>query len=135
MHILIADDQPRVCSAVRLLLEQQPEVEKVEEAVSAQKLLDCAINHMPDLIFLDWELPGRRPKELITDMRCLCPDIYVIVMDSKPQTRQAALDAGANAFVSKTEPPERLLDAVRSYIDFKINILGIINRMKRREDA
>jgi DNA-binding NarL/FixJ family response regulator len=36
----------------------------------------------------------------------------VIVLSGRPEARQAVLDAGADAFVSKVEPPERLLAAI-----------------------
>lgn len=115
MRILIADDQPSVCSAIRLLLEQEPKVSRMDEATNMQALLDCANNCIPDLLLLDWELPGGTPEALLATLRCLSPDLFIIVLDSKPQTGQEALEAGANEFVSKNDPPERLLAAVRSY--------------------
>lgn len=114
MKILIADDQPSVCSAIRLLLEQEPKVSRMDEATNVHALLECAVKCIPDLLLLDWGLPGGTPEALLPALRCLNPDIYIIVLDSKPQTGQEALEAGANEFVSKNDPPERLLAAVRS---------------------
>ena len=112
MRVLIADDQPRVRSALRLLLEQQPEANVVEAVANAQELLNHLVNCCPDVLLLDWELPVLTPEKLLSTLHTLCPDLFTIVLDSKPQTRQVALGAGANEFVSKNDPPERLLAAI-----------------------
>ena len=116
VHILLADDQPRVRSAIRLLLEQQPVVNEVEEVTSAQELLDYVGNHCPDILLLDWDLLGPMPEKLLMTLRTLCPYLFTVVLDSRPQTRQTALEAGANEFVSKNEPPEHLLTAIERYV-------------------
>ena len=120
MRILLADDEQRVRSALRLLLEQQPVVDIVEEVANAQELQDHVRNHCPDVLLLDWALPGSTPKNLLTSLRNFHPGLFIIVLDSKPQTRQIALVAGANEFVSKNEPPESLLAAVKGYKDSDI---------------
>ena len=115
MHILSADDQPTVRSAIRLLLEHQPDAYVVEEAANAQELLNHVGNCCPDVLLLDWELPGLTPEKLLATLHTFYPHLFTIVLDSKPQTRQIALLAGANEFVSKNEPPEKLLAAIKSH--------------------
>jgi DNA-binding NarL/FixJ family response regulator len=115
MRILLADDQTRVRSAIRLLLEQQPIVNTVEEVTNAQELLDHVRNYCPDMLLLDWELPGYTPDKLLATLHTLCPDLFIIALSSRPQTRYVAVEAGANEFVSKSDPPECLLAAVESF--------------------
>jgi DNA-binding NarL/FixJ family response regulator len=124
MRILLADDQPSVLSAIGLLLEQQPESSVVDEVTNAQELLDHAINLCPDMVLMDWQLPGSTPEKLLATLRTLCPNLFIIVLDSIPHTRQAALNAGANEFVSKNEPPECLLSVIKSYKDSDIRKKG-----------
>ncbi|MGC9332690.1 MAG: response regulator, partial [Anaerolineae bacterium] len=111
-RILLADDQAKVRSALRLLLEQQPEVEVLGEAVDSTGLLDWVKAACPDLVLLDWDLPGFSAMALLTLLHSLCPKLQVIVLSGRPEVRQAALDAGANAFASKGDPPEHLLTAI-----------------------
>jgi DNA-binding NarL/FixJ family response regulator len=118
MRILSADDQPRVRSAIRLLLEQQPEANVVKEVADAQELLNHVRNCCPDVLLLDWELTGITPEKLLATLHTICPELFIIALDSKPQTRKAAMEAGANEFVSKNDPPERLLAAIKSSRDF-----------------
>ena len=115
MRILLADHELRVRSALRLLLEQQPVADIVEEATNTQELQDHVRNHCPDVLLLDWALPGSTPKNLLTSLRNFHPGLFIIVLDSEPQTRNIALVAGANEFVSKNEPPEKLLATIKSY--------------------
>ena len=115
MWIILADDEPRVRSALRLLLEQQLELNAVDEVANAQELQDHVRNRCPDVLLLDWALPGSTPKNLLTSLRNFHPGLFIIVLDSKPQTRQIALVTGANEFVSKNEPLEKLLAAIKSY--------------------
>jgi DNA-binding NarL/FixJ family response regulator len=109
---LLADDQSKVRSALRLLLEQQSGVSVLGEAVDTTGLLDWVKATCPDLVLLDWELPGWREADLLPTLRALCPCISVIALSGRPEARREALDAGVDAFVNKGDPPERLLEAV-----------------------
>ena len=112
LRIILADRQDTVRSAIRLLLEQEESLCVVGEAESADQLLsqiDCA---SPDMVLLDWDLPGLTGQELLETLLRLRPDISVIVLSGRPDVRRLALEAGAAAFVTKTEPPDRLLSAV-----------------------
>ena len=114
MRVLLADDQVKVRSALRLLLEQQPDVEILGEAVDTTGLLDWVKAACPDLVLLDWELPGLPGVVLLPLLHDCCPGLQVIALSGQPEARRAALDAGADAFASKGEPPERLLTAVQN---------------------
>lgn len=113
MRVLLADDQAKVRSALRLLLEQEPDLNVLGEAVDAQGLLDWVRAACPDVVLLDWELPGLKANSLLPILRQLCPHLKVIALSGRPEARGAALAAGADAFVSKGDLPERLLAAVR----------------------
>jgi DNA-binding NarL/FixJ family response regulator len=58
MNILIGDAQPKVRFGLRLLFEQQPSWNVVAEVDDAQALLNAVCLGCPDLVLLDWELPG-----------------------------------------------------------------------------
>jgi DNA-binding NarL/FixJ family response regulator len=110
MRVLLADDQAKVRSAIRLLLDQERDIEVLGEAVDATGLLDWVKAASPDMVLLDWELPGFHPGMLVA-LRQLCPCLDVIALSGRPESRQAALSAGADAFVSKGDPPEQLMKA------------------------
>ena len=60
MRVLLADDEPKVRSALRLILEQLKEVETVEEVTDAAGMTERLKNSPPDLLLVDMELPGSR---------------------------------------------------------------------------
>lgn len=112
MRILIADDQPKVRFALRVAIERQPGSKIVGEATDAADLIAQARTFAPDLLLLDWDLPGLLASDLIRELRHICPNLRVIVLSEKSELAPTALASGANAFVSKAEPPEHLLSAI-----------------------
>jgi len=129
MRIFLADDQAKVCSALRLLLEQEPGLSVVGEAAEAKDLLAQVQRTRPDLVLLDWELPGLRVpsastsltgseissgQRLLAALHSLSCRLKVIALSGHVEAREEALAAGADAFVSKGDPPERLLITLRT---------------------
>jgi DNA-binding NarL/FixJ family response regulator len=114
MRILLADDQAKVRSALRLLLEHEPELEILGEAVDATGLLDWLKVADPDVLLLDWELPGLSAAKLVQQMRSHRPGLQVIALSGLPEARQPALAAGMHAFVSKGDPPEVLIGTIHA---------------------
>jgi CheY-like chemotaxis protein len=111
-RVFIADDQPEVRSALRLLLEQQPGLAVTGEAADGISLLLWLAGNKTDILLLDWELPGKMGGELIPQLRAIYPDLQIIAMDSKPQVKKDAAAAGACEFLGKNEPPERLIEVI-----------------------
>lgn len=116
MRVLLADDEPKVRSALRLLLEQEPDLRVVGEAGDAQSMLDSLSICQPDLLLLDWGLPGFPAVEQIARLRASNPNMRVVVLSARLDARLAALEAGADLFISKCDPPNRFLASLRSLI-------------------
>ena len=108
MRVLIADDQPNVRFALKLVLEQQG-IDVAGDVSDSSELLAWFKTNQADLLLLDWELPNQPGKKIIPILRAKYPNLTVIVMNSRPQTRIEAISAGADGFVSKGDPPEYLL--------------------------
>lgn len=117
MRVLLADDQVWLRSAIRLILEEETGVKEIDEAVDIRTLLHKAQTNQPRLILLDWELPGlkspRAGRELIGVLRTATPNAAIVVLSGRPEAATRALEAGADDFVSKADPPDRLLAIVR----------------------
>jgi len=64
------------------------------------------------LVLLDWELPDRGGAVALSHVRAAWPHSAVLAFSGRPEAREAALAAGADAFVSKGDPPEHLLEAL-----------------------
>ena len=114
MRLFLADDQIKVRSALRLLLEQEPDMAVVGEAADATGLLQGVAEKEPELVLLDWELPGLPSSQLLRLLQYERPSLHIIAMSSRPEVARLALAAGAHRFLSKSEAPEQVLAIIRS---------------------
>ena len=114
MRILLADDHKRVRFALRVLLERQPGFEVTGEAINAEELVVQMNANRPDLVLLGWELPGLEAVGLLSALRKTGSSPLVIALSGRTEARRAALAAGADAFVSKADSPERLLAVIEN---------------------
>ena len=116
MRVLLADAHPEVRWALRTVIREEPGLALAGEVSDSEHLLEQAQELNPDLIVLEWELPGQPGGELLANLGALNQEARVIVLSSRPEAKQAALAAGANAFVSKANGPEKLLTALRELV-------------------
>lgn len=112
MRILISDTVKEACSALRLFLGQQAGCEVIGEVCQSEQLLDRVAREKPDVLLVDWAMLGRQPGALLGGMHAAHEPLFVIVLSTRPELRLKALQAGANAFVSKGDWPERMLTAL-----------------------
>lgn len=114
MRILLADDQTQVRTALQILLKYQADMQVVGEASEGQTLLIQIEQTNPDLILLDWNLPDLTAIGSVIGLRRTRPDLLIVVLSGRPESRRDALAAKADAFVSKIDQPERLLAVLQT---------------------
>lgn len=119
IRILLADDRAEIRSALRLLLETRLDLELIIEARDMEHLLAQVEDAHPNLVILDWELPGRPTRQRVSILRALVPGLKIIVINTRPEIQQQVLSEGADAFVCITDPPSRLLEVLRELIMVK----------------
>jgi DNA-binding NarL/FixJ family response regulator len=117
MRVILADGHQNVRTALRLLIEEEPEWHITAEAPNAGRLLSLVAQNTPDLLLLDASLPGRRMEELLAELRLKYPQLMIIILSGRPESHRPALHGGANAFVSKGSPPENLLKTLHTLMD------------------
>ena len=113
-RVYVADGKPEELAALRvLLLDLQMEV--VGEAADWATALAQAPVSRTDMLLIDWDLLPNSPAAALDEIRKACPAALVIVLISHLDARQqAALSAGADAFISKGEMPERVAERLRA---------------------
>jgi DNA-binding NarL/FixJ family response regulator len=114
MRIIIADRQTATRSALSMLLAPEEDVNIVGEAGDRQQLLSLVEAVRPDVVLLDWELAGSAAVGLLAELRAIVPSFKVIALSGRPEAQPAALSAGVDGFVSKGDPPARLLTTLRA---------------------
>jgi DNA-binding NarL/FixJ family response regulator len=113
--ILIVDDHPMMRRGLRELLSHEPDLRVCGEAVEAQAALRMIESLPPDLMIVDLSLKQSSGLDLIKRVRATHPEVRMLVISMHDEGLYAerALSAGAMGYVSKQEPPEGVLDAVR----------------------
>ena len=114
IRVLLAAPQPDVRAALRLLLLDLS-MELAGEAPDWPTILALTPEVQPDMLLVDWDLITVESGNTLTQLRETCPAAVVIVLISHLDARQqAALSAGADAFISKGEMPDRVADRLRA---------------------
>lgn len=113
MKIVLALRQAQARLVLELVLSDEPGLTVVGTASETEGLLALARTAQPDLVLVEWDLPGRPMPEVLMVARSLPHSTHVLVLGRDSQQHQPALHAGAQAFVLVGDPPECLLAAVR----------------------
>jgi DNA-binding NarL/FixJ family response regulator len=111
--ILIAEGEATARRALRQYLGAQPGLDVVAEAADDGSLLEGVEGTCPDLVLLEWHLPGRPKADLIAALQNREPQPLVVVYGNQPESSSPAMDAGADVFVHKGQGPRQLLNAIR----------------------
>ena len=114
MRIFLADNVHGQRLELKWMLEQDPELNVVGEADDMQHLLTQVQATHPDLVLLNWELPGVQRTDLLSALRCLGCPLRIVAYSKRKETRQEVVAAGPDAFVCQEEPVEQLLKTVRA---------------------
>jgi DNA-binding NarL/FixJ family response regulator len=113
-RVFLADALTQERSALRLILLDL-NMEIAGEADDWPTTLAQAPISRTDMLLVDWALLPSAPIEALDELREACPEALVIVLISHLDARQqAALSAGADAFISKGETPERVAERLRT---------------------
>jgi two-component system response regulator DesR len=113
MRVLLADGRELVRFALHILLGLEAELVLVGDVGDARSLLTAIHTTRPDVLLLDWELPDLVGPRMLATLRTDFPDLKVIVLSCELGNKHLVLLSGADAFVSKIEPPDRLLALLR----------------------
>ncbi len=113
-RVLLAAPQADVRAALRLLLLDL-DMEVVGDAADWPTTLALTPETQPDMLLVDWELIPMDSGNTLIQLRAACPAAVVIVLISHLDARQqAALSAGADAFISKGEMPDQVAERLRA---------------------
>ena len=114
MRVVLADTQPDVRAAVRMLVTHVLGMQVVGEVTAAADLWTQLQAARSDLLLLEWDLLGAGAGAALARLHAVYPDLRVIVLSCQPEVRRHALAAGADAFVSKADSPEQMLKTLRA---------------------
>ena len=114
VRIFIADGVERVRQAVRDLIDLQPDMQVTGEAADHAMVATLLLQQHPDVVLLDARLAAPVPMAIRLVQRAV-PGVPIVVYEANPAPgdAEAALAAGAQAFLAKDVRPHELLGALR----------------------
>jgi len=115
--VLLADDDARIGAAVSRLLSQSCEF--VGRAADAATLFQTATELRPDVVLLDFSLPGGiNPFELCSRLKAMMPEISVLAFTAEDdaEIQRTAIEAGASGFVWKPRAGRDLVRTIQAAV-------------------
>lgn len=116
IRVLIVDDHPAVRAAVAGVLEDAPDITAVAVAIDGPDGLRQARRLRPDVVVLDYSLPGEDGLSLVSELTLLRPRPRVLLYSAfaGPAMGIAAILAGADGALAKTASADALREGVRA---------------------
>jgi DNA-binding NarL/FixJ family response regulator len=117
--VVVADDQPLMRGAIRMIVESQPDMALVGEASDGRTAVAVILRERPDVAVIDIRMPGLDGIAATRELLRHGPVTRVLILTTFDEDEYVheALTAGASGFLLKNAPPEEILNAIRVIAD------------------
>jgi DNA-binding NarL/FixJ family response regulator len=115
VRVALVEDNRVFREALELLLGMRPDVEVVASVENGNDVVQLCRDHHPDVVVMDYRLPGLDGVQATAVLRRECPDVAVVCLTASANVRetQALIDAGAVACLTKDEELDDIVAAIR----------------------
>ena len=116
VRILLVEDNEVFREALELLLGMRSDVEVVASVGDGAAAVPACQEHRPDVVLMDYRLPGLDGVQATTALREACPEAAVVCLTASANTREieALYQAGASACLTKDQELDTIVEAIRS---------------------
>ena len=116
IRVLVADDHPIVRGGIVALLESADDLSVVGEASTGLQAVELALEHEPDIVLMDLQMPALSGAEATARILEQRPGIRVIVLTTYESDSAIlqAIEAGASGYLLKAAPAGEILAGIRS---------------------
>ncbi|MFD3686116.1 response regulator [Nocardiopsis sp. NPDC058631] len=114
IRVLLAEDEAMTREAIAALLDLEPDISVVAQAENGTAALAAALEHRPDIVMLDVEMPDGG-LVLLERLKKHCPTTRCVILTrhANPGALRRALKEGANGFIAKSTSAQVLSDVIR----------------------
>ncbi len=115
IKVFIADDHAVVRQGLKHIITQDPNMQVVGEAENGVEVLEKVPQVDVDVLLMDIEMPEKTGLEALIQLKLQDPDLPVIILSifQEEQYGLRLINSGAAGYLSKTSPPEQLLEAIK----------------------
>ncbi len=115
IKVIVVDDHALVRDVLTERLNAETDIQVVAAAPDAGAALELARAHAPHVVLMDIDMPGPSPFETAARMRAEAPEVKLIFLSAyvNDQYIDQALQLQAQGYLSKEEPAEEVIEAIR----------------------
>lgn len=134
-RLFLVDDHAVIRSGLKMLLENEQDMEIVGEAENARDAIQDAILLKPDVILMDIGLPDMSGIEATREIKKRMPDTSIVALTIHEDEEYffKMLDAGASGYVPKRAAPEELLTAIRAAANGQVYLYPSLAKLLVRD--
>jgi DNA-binding NarL/FixJ family response regulator len=115
IRLLLVEDNEVFREALELLLALRSDIVVVASVSDGSAAVDAVVEHRPDVVLMDYRLPGIDGVQATRAVREAVPDVAVVCLTASANLREvdALYEAGAVACLSKDQELDEIVDAIR----------------------
>ena len=119
IRVVLADDHQLLRSTLSNYLGTHDDIMVVAEAGNGDDALEQTLEHKPDILLLDLNMPGKSGLDALPDIKEQAPDVKVLVLTGRDDDNYIlrALRSGANGYVLKSTDEQKLVESIRNVMD------------------
>ena len=118
IRLVLVEDNQVFREALELLLGLRSDIEVVASVSEGSAAAEVVRQHRPDVVLMDYRLPGIDGVQATKAVREACPGVAVVCLTASANAheRDAMLDAGAVTCLTKDQDLDEIMDAIREAV-------------------
>jgi DNA-binding NarL/FixJ family response regulator len=115
IRVILVDDHPVIRNGVKNILAATMDIQVIGEAESGEEAIDLVNQLHPDVLVLDMELPGKNGVAVTQELKAAGSPVRILAFSGYEDREfiQGVLNSGAAGYLTKDEPGEVLVQAIR----------------------
>ncbi len=115
IRVILVDDHPVIRNGVKNILAATMDIRVIGEAGSGEEAIDLVNELNPDVLVLDMELPGKNGVQVTEELKASGSSVKILAFSGYEDREfiQGVLNSGAAGYLTKDEPGEVLVQAIR----------------------
>jgi DNA-binding NarL/FixJ family response regulator len=115
IRVLLVDDHPIIRNGIRNILRTTMDIEVVGEADNGNDVFELVKRLQPDVLVLDMDLPGKNGIQVTEELKAAGSPVQILAFSGYDDRQfiEGVLQSGASGYLTKDEPIETVIDAIR----------------------
>ncbi len=115
IRVLLVDDHPIIRNGIKNMLVKTMDIEVVGEAENGEAVIGLVKRLKPDVLVLDMDLPGKNGIQVTEELKAMGSPVHILAFSGYDDRQfiEGVLNSGASGYLTKDEPIETVIEAIR----------------------